>query len=437
MTDDTHVRASQVYRLGRGWRLTERAWRKAWLVVALGSACADSAAGSHDASIDAAVSDAAVSDGPRIVEACRPLTGDAPFGRVLAGEGVFAIKDGPPMPAGMSVHAYFPGGRRPGQSLYLALHIQHPQRPWLAVTGPFMIDENGGIAASEVTGPRFYDGYGTVFFKGALIAPDRGLDGEGHINFAVLSDVAVTGYAAFLRLCPTDDPLPPASLVGDNLPMAPTQSLRLVPSAPIDPADLDAVEVRADGKPVPVDLALGEALVVTPRSAFPPGKVITLELHGLTDRIGRAVSVSNVPAPLVTTATVTDLGFDEPPPAGAMASWGLVTLANDRLRVGGEHASARALVALGDPGVDHTHARLRLHVMCPGALLGSTIALVTARGDVSRVPLTCDLEKDEIVPLPGPGPLWLSIVVTRIPGHHQHTPPPLANIVSLDEITFD
>jgi hypothetical protein len=382
------------------------------------------------------------------------LTGEGPFGRVLSGSAQFyrqhtvvgqQLPD--PREGRLSVLAYFPGGRRAGAPFYLAMPGTYP-RPGIFMSKRFALNEDLGVPV--LAGLGIGNDLGASW-KGALVGPSGGLVGEASLNFAFGTDVADTATAA-ITLCPGAE-VPPAKLLGDDRVFVPTLPLYFAPTAPFDEGNLPAVKVRAGDLEVPVKLTIhrdfsgNNAWLVTPRAAFPPNRAIVLDLAGAHDLLGRPFVLENVPAPLVTTASVKDFTFATTPPFGAVASKGsslmpLAFIANGQLVFGysGMAYPGVALVSLGDPGAK-TKAVFRIGVDCrPGfgqASLSSTAALVAAGGETTAIPLACGPVREVVISLPGPGPLWLSVVLSPDRGHPQQLPPQGGNAVQVDEIAFE
>jgi hypothetical protein len=393
--------------------------------------------------------EAGVESGP--TSACAPLSGDGAFGALLSGEADFIaygspVGTPPPRRARVDVHAYFPEGRRPGKPVYFAMPTRYP-RPGISTRGPFLIGADLGIPRSDDF--TIIDDLETLV-KPALVGPDQGLEGEVQKNFAFATDVG-DGARAQMRLCPIGS-APAPVLAGDEPVAVPTLPLWLTPSAPPRPETLAQLKVTAAGVDVPIRVEfaradatgyhVGSGITVTPLAAFPPGAALTVDATGVLDRLGRPFTVSALPAPLITTATITDRTFSTAPPAGAVA--GSHTQATKfepgSLRVGQRLFSAappaRALIAIGDPG--GKQIRVRVGVSCDSGLLISTAALVGQRGESAPLALACGTPVDQVVSAPASGPLWLSVVVEPKRSHPQSLPTPAgSNEVVLDEVAFE
>jgi hypothetical protein len=447
-----------------------------WCAAVIG-ACGDDAgtapdagspidAGRPDVAIEAAPmdGDGAVPEVGAIVEAggetgaeaapsacATPLVGATAFGAVLSGTGDFETdapnSPTPVRPKTIAVQVYFPAGRLPGKPVILAMPTRWP-RPGLAWSTPQILDATAGIAA--IPGIGIGDDLATGF-SGALVGPDQGLQGTGFSNFAFGSDVADSGRGP-ITLCPAGD-VPAAILTSSDPAFVPNLPLWFAPSAPLDEKNLPAISVDSGGKNVPVKVTLerqflpGTALVLTPVGAFPPNQPITIELGGLADPLGRPFVIA-APPPLRTTATVTDLTFDTPPPVGAVVEQGPVwhgsNVAGGLLTVGDRNGfGVSALVALGDPG---TKTKVRLHGQWDcGAFRQApteesrTLVIVGAQGEASPVMLTCGPPQDVVVDRPAAGPLWLSFVGPPNRSHPQFGPPPGPTSIAaqIDSIAFE
>ncbi|HEY0707324.1 MAG TPA: hypothetical protein VGG33_11030 [Polyangia bacterium] len=387
-------------------------------------------------------------DTPQV--ACSSLVGQSAFGRVLVGTGDFVLRGpdgqprGEPRSATMVLHTYFPMGRRPGMAVVFAIPTMYP-RPGLSWLPPYTLDATGGLSEVMVTGD-FGDR-----LSGRLLAPDQGFVGTGTRNFAFASDVAMTG-AGPIQLCPSGD-VPAPKMASRDFALVPTLSLWLAPSTPPDSRTLAALRVMAGGVNVPAtvtkeDQSLGgSGIVVKATAAFPPNQAITLDASGVVDVRGRPFTTEPPPAPLVTTAVLTDPTFDTAPVAGALvvasSGWDRgVTHTDGALVVGnpGFASETHALLALGEaPG--KTRIRVRVGADCgrPGnsRLQQTTAAVVAADGAVKPVAITCGDPGDVVVDRPGTGPLWLSLVQAGGRPHPQFSPPPPSALVRIEEIAFE
>jgi hypothetical protein len=381
-----------------------------------------------------------------------PLVGATAFGKVLSGTGDLETdipnSPTPVRPKTITVHAYFPAGRRPGQPVILAMPTRWP-RPGLAWSMPQILDATAGIPA--IPGIDIADDLGTGF-SGALLGPDQGLQGTGSANFAFGTDVGDSGRGP-ITLCPAGD-VPAATLTSNDPAFVPNLPLWFAPGAPLDEKNLPAVSVSSGGKNVPVTATVtlrqpffaGTALVVTPVVAFPPNQPLTIELGGLADPLGRPFVIA-APPPLQTTATVTDLTFDTAPPVGAVVEQGPAghgsNVAGGLLILGDRNAfGVSALVALGDPGA-RTKVRLHGQWDCGAFRQAPTeqsrsLLIVGAQGEATQVALTCGPPQDVVVDRPAAGPLWLSFAGPPNQSHPQFLPPgPSSVAAQIDAITFE
>ncbi len=130
----------------------------------------------------------------------------------------------------------------------------------------------------------------------------------------------------------------------------------LVDGSSVDPDSLAGAALVHDGEVIPLRYvgdwfggALELATPVEPLGEF------SLELPAATNAIGAPVALSFVP-PLATSATVSDREFVEPPPAGAIATFGYELVHEGGALVWRDEGMAprrssfAALVALGEPG---------------------------------------------------------------------------------------
>lgn len=378
-----------------------------------------------------------------------PLAGEAPFARALSGEGQLTSLNPtdprPARPARIEVHAYFPGGRRLGAPVILAMPGRYPHRA-LFFPAAVTLDASAGVAGKGLH-VRNDLGFG---FSGALIGPDQGLVGEGHANFAFGTDVADEARGP-ITLCPSGS-VPAPELITDHETFSPTQHLQFAPTAPFDPTRPPDIQVTAAGKPVAAGLQQGHIYFgtggvswwVVATSAFPPNQPVTIDFGGAHDVLGRPFTVRRLPAPLVTTAVVADRSFATLPPAGALAVGGgtdrTTVVLNDGALVigtGPSDSEGQALLALGDPG-SAASVRILAGLDCKIPNVGSVgVDLVSEAGETARIRVECGAPQAVTVQRPGTGPLWLSVIVGGGWRHPQVLPRPPADRLRLDDITFE
>jgi hypothetical protein len=386
-----------------------------------------------------------------------PLDGTEPFGVHLEGRG--ALYHGPfppaanqPYQASLALDIYFPGGRVAGAPVLLAMPVEYAV-PALQVSAQSVL-----AADLSATGLNVSGGLG-VRVTGTLLPLDDGLSAAVEENIAFATDVEemVTGA---LKLCPTGPaPVPGLTVLSRNdFPslrststpvqtslVAPTSTVLLKPSTPIDPEALAKIRLYASDAEIPVSVRVGtdiesSPLLLSANAAFPPETPLRLDTTAVTDVLGRPVPCSSFLSPLTTTAVVSDLTFATAP-TGAVATTGtsLITDGKLSLRGLGLSTSFYALLALGSVA-PATQARLRIGVVCTQTTSVWVRAnLVGAAGDSVAVPLACGSPQDVFVPLPpSTGKIWLSVVSEPQAPHPQYLNPPSANNqVEIDEIAFE
>ena len=114
------------------------------------------------------------STGPQAACSSR-LIGDSAFGKILSETGQFSSNASEVRSASMTVHAYFPTGRRPGASVLLAMPVKYP-RAALSWGHPSGLDSQAGVDVAPGVGQFVGDELRGGFF-GALVGPDQGLVG--------------------------------------------------------------------------------------------------------------------------------------------------------------------------------------------------------------------------------------------------------------------
>jgi len=393
--------------------------------------------------------DAALNDGAGDSETCAtPLAGTAPFSAHLKASGtLFSPYRNSPRPVGLDLDIYFADGRVAGAPVLLAMPVQYAV-PALQVGAQIAL-----AADLSATGLTVEGGLG-VLVNGTLLPADDGMSAAVTANLSLGTDVAddATGV---LKFCPTG-PGPAPSLAVRPLSsastlLAPTSTVLLNPTTPIDATARTKIKLYAGDTEVPVTVVIGTALessplLLTATAAFPPEAALRLDTTAVTDILGRPVPSSGSLQPLTTTATVSDLTFATAP-TGAVATTGSSQVTDGNLVLGntGNSGGFNALLALGSVA-PATQARLRVGVTCtvagspatgPSALV-TRASLVGAVGASVAVPLACGSPQDVTVPLPAStGKIWLSVVSEPPPQHPQFLPYPLSNSVQIDEIVFE
>lgn len=383
-----------------------------------------------------------------------PLDGTEPFGAHLDGKGtLYTDPDFPPpnqpYQASLALDIYFPRGRVAGAPVLLAMPVEYAV-PALQVSAQSVL-----AADLSATGLNVSGGLG-VRVTGTLLPLDDGLSAAVEQNIAFATDVGEMA-AGVLKLCPTGPaPMPGLTVVGRNdlaslrstsTPVqtslvAPTSTVLLKPSTPIDPEALAKIRLYAGDTEIPIGVRVGtdiesSPLLLSANAAFPPETPLRLDTTAVTDVLGRLVPCSSSLSPLTTTAVVSDLTFATAP-TGAVATTGDSTITDGKLVLRGP-GFFYALLALGSVA-PATQARLRIGVVCTQTTsVWVRASLVGAAGDSVAVPLACGSPQDVFVPLPpSTGKIWLSVVSEPKAPHPQYLNLLSANNqVEIDEIAFE
>lgn len=359
----------------------------------------------------------------------RRLAGDGPFAARLTGSAELTV-DADGTPAGAfdeRLDVWFPEGRRPGARAWISHEVSWP---WAAVTArEVTLDESGG-ASVELSGAD-----GAQFgMRGVLVGPDGGAEIELVRNLAAPLDDRGFGASGRMVLCPTDEapaaelhaPAPLEGTAGAPHPLSPLSPVFVGATSPWSSAP--TIEVFADGARIDVEVdhdvppafrpTDAQVVLVRPRMAFPPGRPIELRASG-SDVLGRPYVLVDTAIVLETTAVLTDLSFDTPPPDGAIVG---AHIEDGALRLGRHPGAAgahqdRTLVALGEPPASATRLRVSHRLTCAGGASAPSlprVALVTSDGTASVTELPCADPLDHVftsltLDVPGPGPLYFVV----------------------------
>jgi len=273
-----------------------------------------------------------------------PLDGTEPFGAHLDGKGTLYTDPYFPPPnqpyqASLALDIYFPGGRVAGAPVLLAMPVEYAV-PALQVSAQSVL-----AADLSATGLNVSGGLG-VRVTGTLLPSDDGLSAAVEENIAFATDVGEMATGV-LKLCPTGPaPVPGLTVLSRNdFPslrststpvqtslVAPTSTVLLKPSTPIDPEALAKIRLYASDAEIPVSVRVGtdiesSPLLLSANAAFPPETPLRLDTTAVTDVLGRPVPCSSSLSPLTTTAVVSDLTFATAP-TGAVATTGTSLISN-------------------------------------------------------------------------------------------------------------
>lgn len=386
---------------------------------------------------------AACSPAPTSPRRCQtPLSGTEPFASRLTGVATFTADGGEVVKReDVSRDVYFPNGRTSGGRLIFsrpsgdyALALATTLDSELHATVPnFSVGESGW--------PSTFNGQSAntsamISLSGQVVGPDDGLDAT--LVATILSGDVLLGTAqAKVMLCPSDEVIGPGTLRSASNRPFPLSVFSWAGNVPLDPETVPAHPVLVDGVPLAGDVGVTwTGLSFRPIQHLPPGVTPTVDLAGLRDVLGRPLTLLTELSPaLATTAAVTDLTFETPPPVGATATTGApVVVDGGTLTIDGKGAEYEALIALGDAGTA-SHATILLSASCGsiGTTPGMSAALVAADGRLTAIPLRCDdFPAEVVVPIPSPGPLWLAVLIPRDSCPYcQHTP-----MVVVERISF-
>lgn len=423
-----------------------------WWVIAMACPLTLASCGPSGGDPDGGPPDAERGDGAL---PCGPFVGETPFGVQLRGSGTLTrIVDG--SPAGVfeeRVDVWFPEGRAAGAPAWVS-HV---------VDWPFEAITVEALTLDAARGARFeLSGVDGVTFEldGALVGPEGGVEVLATHNLAAPMDDRADIATGRAVLCTSAGPPPallraPASDGGAHGPLSPLSTFRVSPTAPwaIPPM----VEVLAAGEALDVDIevvtevrSLGRALpiqlvAVRPRPAFPLGAPLVVRASGV-DVLGRSYLVEGTLEVQSTSATLTDLTLDTPPPPGAVVG---AHVEDGALRFGAAPGSVtvgptRVLLALGDPPPGARHLRLAHRLVCASTAVDPLprAALVTSDGAASVAELTCAPTPESsfttlTLAVPGPGALHLVIDRDVVPVHPQTHPGYRWIDATVDDLAFE
>jgi hypothetical protein len=414
------------------------------------------------------------------------LSGTAPFGALVSGSAIFpsarSASTSAPITSAMNAFIYFPAGRVAGAPVQLAMQSR-------VVTGQYFFGPQRTLAA-DLSATGLSVGGHDMEIAGDLLPGAGGLQATISANFSSPGNDVADNRTATMLMCPAGDvPSPSLSLSARTI--SPLSTLGLFSTTPIAQDAINALRIDSPAgaiaftaspdQPIalPVRYSSGPNFTVTAASALPPGQPLTFDTSAVTDVLGRAVPIVLAGAQvLATTAVLSDLGFDTPPPAGALASSGCnvsaggkldggisavmptcigsgvaATVANGvlKLAAGAPSIGRDVDVLLALPPARATKLRVRMavgDVLDAGAscmnghssayMDTGSIAVVGPNGEVApRLNLSCDgAMADHVVDLPGVSPLWLVVHVEGRSSMPYSMPTPGPPPVSIDQLEF-
>lgn len=311
----------------------------------------------------------------------------------------------------VSFDVYFPRGLQPGAPAVL----------W----SPVYRGHQSAVSTLDAAGMAKLDWRGIVEFRGLSAQVQISRDGawiDATQNFAPPeSDVMVEGRGSG-RLCPSSGTASGELKLAAPWKVGPLSVPMFDSSVPLDESTVTATAMRAaTAGPLSVsarafiDHYLGgqrDVILLEPHSPIPPNQDLELDVSAVRDVLGRPVGSRLAVPSLKTTATLSDLSFEDLPPPGAIDSTCNYFVSDGRLVIGENDwcgGDNEVLIALPDAA-----AATRVRVVFvtdydfPTPL---TAAVVRADGAESKtVWIPREGATDLEVELPaGSGPCWLDL----------------------------
>jgi hypothetical protein len=360
----------------------------------------------------------------------QPLAGDAPFSRVLAGSADLYGEDGGFFESrSLAVQAYFPEGMHSNAPLLLSVLPSDNER--LFVSSPFqgVLDDQLGVGAIETVFQRA--GYDRL--EDAVLDSSAGsLTGNYTLCTNCGGDSGFDFWkgTAVLRNYGQETPL--GRIAQTKIPV-PISRIGVVSSVPLSTASQVKLLVQAGNKQIEGSVSVsltGFSWAPTTAQVLPPNTTVSFTGTGLKDVVGRDVPIDLQFDQKRTTAVLTDLSLQSPPPSGALVEFSL-TADQQRLSIGSDswfYEVRSGMVSLGRPA-GKTSLRVRLVQNCRTQALARA-ALVAADGASTELFISCDeASLPTSVPLPGTGPVWLVV---------DDLPPSAADLsVYVDSLAFE